>query len=297
MDLDLSNLQSHFLHRNDESTPFERGDIVQLEWIAHPQNENHPTPIYYSPSLLTDTVLYNLSGVSGDSISTSLLADELEDDPVNDLFQKIVVLYVWTLFGAVLRSESSPMVMPFWMDACYETLDENSRISVLSTVFYDWIMKLIQTKLLTEPQHTPTPEDLYIEFITGILGHFFERTNITCSSSEMNDLVAQILDVCRPLTHSSFFATIWEESSSYSTYQDVCQVLLHNEQVFLHQSEYTITEYTQDVFWKQRDIAIDYIKAHRSEWLFSDFLTVLQQLSKGNSNTHEGSATRSPRND
>ncbi|KAK2963398.1 hypothetical protein BLNAU_1439 [Blattamonas nauphoetae] len=146
-------------------------------------------------------------------------------------------------------------------------------------------MKLIQTKLLTEPQHTPTPEDLYIEFITGILGHFFERTNITCSSSEMNNLTSQILDIYRPLSHSSFFAMIWDKSSSYATYPDVSYILMHNEQVFFHLSESKIDKYAAKAFVKQIDYFKCFIESHRSEWLFSDFLAVLQQLSKGNDNT------------
>ncbi|KAK2963518.1 hypothetical protein BLNAU_1561 [Blattamonas nauphoetae] len=192
--------------------------------------------------------------------------------------------------------------MPFWMDAFLDALDEFSRssatpghsdysehshISVLSTVFYDWIMKLIQAKYLIEPQPAPTPEDLYVMFITKILEQVLEWTNITCSSSEINDMVAQILDVYRPLTHSSFFAILWTASSSFSTMWDITNVLMQDEQVLFLQTASTIFTCTQDAFTEQRNIVIYYLEFHRSEWLFSDFLTVLQQLSKDDSSAND----------
>ncbi|KAK2963543.1 hypothetical protein BLNAU_1586 [Blattamonas nauphoetae] len=97
-------------------------------------------------------------------------------------------------------------------------------------------MKLIQTKVLPEPQTTPTPEALFVKFITGILKQVLERTNVTCSSSEMNDLTSQILDVYRPLTHSSFFAMIWTPSSLFSTMWDIANVLMQDEQVLFLQT-------------------------------------------------------------
>ncbi|KAK2950274.1 hypothetical protein BLNAU_14766 [Blattamonas nauphoetae] len=204
--------------------------------------------------------------------------------------QEIVVRYVWALFGTKLRSESLDLPIPHLRDEFFDALDKEfdhlsaspdhsdflnpSRVAVLSTLVFEQIQTLMQLTLLREPQPTSTPEDLFINFFKGIVKRIFELIDIPTSSSDIDELAARIVDIFRPLTHSSFFTI------SHSGFRAIYDMLQQCEKGRLLLPVDAIFHHARIAFVEQADVPKVYVLSHRGEWLFSDFLTVLQQLSK-----------------
>ncbi|KAK2961963.1 hypothetical protein BLNAU_3019 [Blattamonas nauphoetae] len=114
------------------------------------------------------------------------------------LLQEIVVRYVWALCIIPLICFAGPHVCLLFQ--------------VPPLFFFTGIIRFLR-----EPQPTPSPEDLYFVFFTGILRQIFTLVNIPCSLSDMHGLVVQIVDKYRPLTHSAFHTMMWDSASSTST--------------------------------------------------------------------------------
>ncbi|KAK2961938.1 hypothetical protein BLNAU_2994 [Blattamonas nauphoetae] len=100
----------------------------------------------------------------------------------------------------------------------------------------------------------------------------------------MNDIVVQIVDKYRPLTHSAFHTMLWDSaSSSFTSFLAVRDVLQQHDKLCMLLPVDAILDHTGIVFVEQGDVPKVNVLVHRGEWLFSDFLTVLQQLSKDDS--------------
>ncbi|KAK2963544.1 hypothetical protein BLNAU_1587 [Blattamonas nauphoetae] len=88
-------------------------------------------------------------------------------------------------------------------------------------------MKLIRTKFLPEPQPTPTPETLFVMFITGILEQVLEQTNSILNKPDTlpSTLVAQLEQRDPPslvfIEASHLSSKLHDESTLHSTHSDI----------------------------------------------------------------------------
>ncbi|KAK2961967.1 hypothetical protein BLNAU_3023 [Blattamonas nauphoetae] len=97
----------------------------------------------------------------------------------------------------------------------------------------------------------------------------------------MHGLVVQIVDKYRPLTHSAFHTMLWDSASSTSTsFLVVHDVLQQYDKLRNLLPIDALFDHARLAFVELGNLPKVNVLVHRGEWLFSDFLTVLQELSQ-----------------